>query len=219
MKEYVRIPKGLEIDAKVRVITSELDPRDVPGIAAPIGSMLMHTNLIDDVGHVLIKIGVTDIEWALIGTSGINSDNVQPTFMMNFTRDSNSATNVWLSHTGTSSTSTVPSIVPWKLRLLGITYSNGSAASDIDVEIYRAPEGTSVVPNDLMVLLPIRNTRVLRKTDFKAQDIIFDPGDKIAIYFNKVNGGGAPSYPNLDLHFEVIEYDEVDVAFSYIGDF
>jgi len=211
---------GYTISDSVAIIYSETDPT-VSGNSAPAGSVLLYTDTINGLGYLYIKQGTSDTEWVKVGTTGPQSDNVQPTFIMRFFKTSNNTKNVWLSYMSSSSTpsSEVPALTPWRMRFLGITYANNNPVSDIDLEIYKVSETDTTTPLTLMFKYEIRNARVARKTDLKPSNIIFEAGDKVAIYLNGVTNGSSPKNPNFDLHFEVIEDSRVDNSFSYSGDF
>jgi hypothetical protein len=122
------------------------------------------------------------------------------THQMAFTKNG-SITNAWMSYYENSIPSNnVHGIVPWKSKLIGITFSNTYSSRDVDIKVYVAGDGDGNSPLTKALEWQLRNVRVAYKTDF-SPDILFDAGDKVAIFMS--DQGSNPHDPVIVLHFQV----------------
>jgi len=76
-----------------------------------------------------------------------------------------------------------PAVMPWKSKLVGLSYTNKVAGTKVHIEVQSVADGSgnSPVLMDFDWLLDAVGVRTARKTNFTT-DIIFDAGDKIAVF-------------------------------------
>lgn len=98
-----------------------------------------------------------------------------------------------------------PAIMPWKSKLVGITYTNKKSGTKVHIEVCSVADGdgNSPVTMEFDWKLDTVGVRTARKTNFST-DVIFDAGDKIAVMFD-LKGGTAPENVIVVLYFETLE--------------
>jgi len=135
-----------------------------------------------------------------------------------FANEKSSIKNMWLSHYGDNSMSSnkTPVVVPFKSKLIGIAMANKHNNVDTIIKLYSTPEGGGISPKTVDFSWTLNNVRVARKTDFTT-DIIFDAGDKIAVYVSDI--GKDPAYMVVDLYFSIIEETFSNGLENYTGEF
>ncbi len=110
-----------------------------------------------------------------------------------------------------------PAVMPWKSKLVGLTYTNKTAGTKVHIEIQSTADGTgnSPVLMDFDWLLDTVGVRTARKTDF-VTDIIFDAGDKISVFLDLRPGSSRPRNVIVILYFEIVEatFEESSENFS-----
>lgn len=136
-------------------------------------------------------------------------------YQLVFVKESSDVSNTWLSHYGDSSmhSSETFGVIPWKSKIIGLSFSNRDNDCDTDVKIYSTPEGGGVSPKTLEYLWDLRNCRVARKTNFLS-DIILDAGDHIGVYLK--DQGINPDYVVFVMYLQIIEetFEENVESFS-----
>lgn len=112
--------------------------------------------------------------------------------------------NEWISPFGTGFKSSETSfLVPWKSKIVGLTYVNKKETTNINTQIWAAAENLACSPIYLMYQWNLRSTRVARKTNFTT-DIIFNAGDKVGVYYEKY-GGNKPENSEITIYFQIID--------------
>jgi hypothetical protein len=128
--------------------------------------------------------------------SGLGGMTHQLAFVKN-----GSAKNTWLSlYENGISSNVSPAIMPWKSKLIGISFTNKKDNADPTIKIYIADEGDGNSPLTKMFEWDLTSARVARKTNFTS-DIIFDAGDKIGVFI--ADEGGDAQDPVVVLYFRV----------------
>jgi hypothetical protein len=122
------------------------------------------------------------------GNGGWNVEDNSPgssvaaiTHQMAFTRNGtfNNSYMSYYEHCISSNQS--PAIVPWKSKLIGISFTNRNYSIDVDVEVLKADANNGTSPLTKVLDWELRDVRVASKTSFES-NIVFNTGDKIAIY-------------------------------------
>lgn len=117
--------------------------------------------------------------------------------------EAGSAKNEWLELYGDAKYSNqTMGIMPFKSKLVGITFSNKSSKRDTELRIYSTPLGGGISPKTLDYTWTIIDQRVAYKTDFPV-DVVFDAGDKIGVYAADI--GSDPSNVSVILYFVSID--------------
>ncbi len=110
-----------------------------------------------------------------------------------------------------------PAVMPWKSKLVGLSYTNKTAGTKVHIEIQSVADGSgnSPVLMDFDWLLSTVGVRTARKTDF-VTDIIFDAGDKISVFLDVKAGSSNPRNVIVILYFEIVEetFEESSENFS-----
>jgi hypothetical protein len=158
-----------------------------------------------------------------IGTSGNVDIDVIPntltmvTHQMTFIEDG-TLKDEWLKlyDKGIPSNQT-PGIIPWKSRLVGITFSNKKDNKDVEFKFYVTPEGGGDSPLTNMFVWSLNDVRVARKANFPI-DVIFESGDKVAVFAKST--GNDPQDVILTMYFQGVEdADDTDGSENYSGEF
>lgn len=112
------------------------------------------------------------------------------------------AKNRWLERTnkGISSDST-PFIIPFKCKLVCMTFSNSKHSVECNLEVWKLTEA-NLFTASWIDTWEIRNTRVARKSDF-SQQIIFNAGDILSVYTE--DRGTDPTDIVFSMYFQIIE--------------
>lgn len=98
---------------------------------------------------------------------------------------SGNTSNKWLAFTnGSTSTDTLPFIMPQDACLTGLTFSNQDDNVDIDIEIYK----NGITDVDKVFTWEIRNKRTAWKT-INPGGTCFLQGDRVHVYARKFDGG------------------------------
>jgi len=127
------------------------------------------------------------------------------------------ASNKWLELYGDSRFSNQTlGVMPFKSKLIGITFSNRYSSRSTDIKIYSTPEGGGYTPKTLDLTWSISSKRTARKTIF-ATDIIFDAGDKIGVY--AADTGSNPYDVAVILYFVVIDEITSEGGESWSGNY
>lgn len=109
--------------------------------------------------------------------------------------------NSWLKLYGEKSSDITPGIIPWNSKLTGITFSNAKDGADVGIKIFVVAEDDGSGPLTTMYTWTLNNCRVARKTNFST-DIVFDAGDKVAIFADDI--GDNPEDVTVVLYFVVV---------------
>lgn len=125
-------------------------------------------------------------------------------YQLVFVEESSDVANEWLSHYGDTSLNSNQTfgIIPWKSKIIGLSYSNRDDNSDTDIRIYSTPQGGGTSPKTLEFTWSLRDARVARKTNFST-DIILDAGDHVGIYVS--DQGINPDYVVFIMYLQIIE--------------
>lgn len=111
--------------------------------------------------------------------------------------------NKWLnlcSTWGTSSDAS-PAIIPWKSRLVGITFSNKKRDVDCNVDVFAGMEDGNGYTDRHILSWELRDVRAARKTDI-TDNIIFEAGEKVGVFL--ADKGGDPERPVVTLYFHIM---------------
>jgi len=104
--------------------------------------------------------------------------------------------NKWLEYGSSSASSdTTPYVSPFGGSLVGLTYMNKTDDTNTDVKIYKN--------GSLLFTWEIRGKRWAYKTNISAPQPSLNQGDKISVFFKKVNGASKPNTPTIDMLFQV----------------
>jgi hypothetical protein len=127
------------------------------------------------------------------------------------------AQNEWLEYYGDSKYSNNShGIMPFQSKLVAITWSCKTADADVEISVYSTPEGGGVSPKTLDLQWSLVNKRVARKTNF-GSDIIFDAGDKVAIYVRDT--GTNPQSVTVVLYFEILTINSEENGENFSGSY
>lgn len=155
--------------------------------------------------------------WSVVQNSG-GSSMTNITHQMAFVQTGASSSNYWFDYYADN----IPSddthgIMPWKSKLIGISFTNQYSGVDGSVKVYAAAEGDAASPTTKMLEWLLTNVRVARKTNF-SPDIIFDAGDKVGVFWS--DRGTNPDNSVIILYFQATS-DAVNEESSenYSGDF
>lgn len=126
------------------------------------------------------------------------------------------ARDVWASHYGDGGmeSNETPALVPWKSKVVGLTYTNKNNSSDLDIQIYSVAWTDNNSPTNLDFTWDINNARNCRKTTFST-DIIFDAGDKLSVYFD--DKGTDAKQVVFIIYLQVLEDNTDDECRTYSG--
>lgn len=110
-----------------------------------------------------------------------------------------------------------PAVMPWKSRLVGMTFTNKYSSREADIKIYTVPEGDGKSPLTKQFVWEVRDCRTACLTNLTAS-IIFDECDKVAVFSS--DRGSNPSDVVVHLYFRVLS-NATTGSFSedYSGDF
>jgi hypothetical protein len=120
---------------------------------------------------------------------------------------------------GNSSDQTPHQIV-FSSLVVGLAYSNQRMTTDVDVEIWKAV-AASGVEAELMFTWELRDTRVARKSNLEVENILFAPGDKLAMFLSKPVGTPGvqnPQDPVIDVYMQIDEALDEEGSESFSGD-
>lgn len=125
-------------------------------------------------------------------------------YQLTFAR-TGSANNKFLGHESNGFDSNkVFAIIPFKSKLASITFSNRRSGVDTDVEVHvvdaNATKGCS--PSTKVFTWDLDNVRLAHKSDF-ASSIVFDQGDKVAIFLK--DKGTNPDYATVTIYLQVTD--------------
>lgn len=178
---------------------------------------------IDTVSDAIIGAGTVTV------TSGTNTTTISGSTALTgilhqlvFCKSEGEITNdLFLNHYGDgragSPSNESPAVMPWKSKLVGLTYTNKVAGTRVHIEIQSVADGSgnSPVLLDFDWLLDTVGVRTARKTNFTT-DIIFDAGDKISVFLDLKVGGSNPENVIVVMHLEIIEetFEESSENFS-----
>ena len=109
-----------------------------------------------------------------------------------------------------------PVVAIWKMKLIGIYFSNGKSGVDIDLKIYSSAEGDGKAPLTKLFEWSLRNCRVARKTNF-ITDVIVDAGDKFGVFMS--DQGTNPNDTRFLTVWQVIEDNSEENCENYSGNF
>jgi len=126
----------------------------------------------------------TDVQYALCEA---RSSAVGKLMYVSFIANGNTA-DKFLGYQNASTTSdTLPFVMPFGGDFIGTTFSNQDNNVDIDMLIYK----NGVTPSNLIYTRYIRNKRTAWKTNFLVSGIA--QGDRISVYLKKYTGGTGDS--------------------------
>lgn len=134
-------------------------------------------------------------------------------------KNNGTASNTWLNIGEAPTTSDeVPFIVPFKSRLVGVTFSNERNNVDIDIRINISKYGEGNT-NNRTIIKQIRNMRTFQFSDFNdsSSDLVFDAGDKIGVFM--ADQGQNPNDPVVHLYFKVIEEETLQRSENHASAF
>jgi len=113
-----------------------------------------------------------------------------------------------------------PHQIVFSSQVVGLAYSNKRETTDLDVEIWKSPvsSGTSA---ELMFTWELRQIRVARKSNLEVEEILFGPGDKLAMFISKpagTPGADNPQDPVIDVYMQIDEALDEEGSESFSGD-
>lgn len=131
--------------------------------------------------------------------------------------EASSVSNEWLEF-GTAGiySNSVWGIMPFKSKLIALTYSNKVSGADCRLKFYSTPEGGGASPRTMDVDWTLTNVRCARKTNF-GTDIIYEAGDKIGVYH--VDQGTNSDDVVVMMYFQIIEDNDEEVKQNFSGNF
>lgn len=110
--------------------------------------------------------------------------------------------NRWLGTIGDKLPSnTNPFVVPYKSKLVGITFASQTNNCFADAEVYRGSEDGAAVSR--VATMQVRGARFQRKTDFNTP-IILNAGETIGVYVSRATGDKT-RYPLVTVFLQIIE--------------
>lgn len=115
------------------------------------------------------------------------------------------AKNKWLSFNGDGSnySNKTSGVIPWKSRLVGITFTNEKYNVDAHIQCFKASEGVNNGwTNNKIFEWRLTDTRSARKTDITT-DIILEAGDRLGIFMS--DAGGDPKRVAVILYFQIMD--------------
>lgn len=134
--------------------------------------------------------------------SNVQSNDIvsgQNIFQANFSYIGN-IYNKWIGTETSIPSNESPYIIPWKCKIIGISYSNKEFNSNIDLQIFKSDNNNENI-NNLMLQWDIRTSRSGYKTDIPSS-IMCNPGDKIGIFLKKYNND-KPKNVNIVIYFQI----------------
>ena len=165
---------GVSINGNFLIVAGDTVPVD----NAPVGSWYFQTN-----GTVYLQtfspVGNVWVEKTQTSVLGFGHQ-------LNFAGKGGQE-NKWESIYGTAGSDKSSAVMPWKSKLIGLTFTNKKCTTSTDAEIYAVEEGNACSPLVQMFKWEIRDKRVARKTIFTTP-VIFEAGDKIGVYFRLIFG-------------------------------
>lgn len=107
--------------------------------------------------------------------------------------------NKWLSlYEKTNYSNETPAVLPWKSKLIGISYNNENSGADPKIYIYKANAGSGN-SDSVLYTWTLSNARVAYKTDLP--EMILNAGDKVGVYHEK-NGSTSSKNVAIILYFQ-----------------
>jgi hypothetical protein len=121
------------------------------------------------------KVGPLDTDWSPIGVSA--PLEARDLIIIEFGTDSDLG-NKWLEifDHHTSTTDKVPAIAEYKLKVVGLTFTNEIDDADVDLEVFV----NGITATELVFTWQLRNMQNAWYSGF-ASDVIFEQGDRIAV--------------------------------------
>ena len=119
---------------------------------------------------------------------------------------------------GNSSDETPHQIV-FPSQVVGLAYSNQRETTNVDIEIWKAV-AASGVSSELMFTWSIVDARVARKSNLEVEEILFSPGDKLAMFLSKPTGTPGvenPQDPVIDVFMQIDEELDEEGSESFSG--
>jgi len=171
-------------------------------------------------GTLVVNDGTSDLN-AVDGELWLNrfqeesSTIVYSIFPLVFSRNG-SAQAKWMSNIAdVMSSNQTFAYIPFKCKVVGVTFSNKNSGVDVDVEIWKSAEGNAA--NESMVYeWELSNVRVARKSNI-SPDLTFDPGDKVAVYLD--DEGKNPSNAVVIMYLQVTEDTSEESSEDFSGNF
>lgn len=107
-------------------------------------------------------------------------------------------------------------VMPFKSKLVAVTFSNLYSGVDCKLQFYSTPEGGGSSPKTLDLEWVLTNKRTARKTNF-GSDIIFEAGDKVGVYYkdNGTNGNDVV----VMMYFQVLEENSEESGENWSGNY
>jgi len=126
--------------------------------------------------------------------------------------------NTWLS---VSSKDLTSNITPWPVvfpcRIAGLGYSNERVDSDCDIELHVSPIASGS-NNSPIFTWSVTDSRVAYKSDFGLDELILNPGDKLAIFGGNA-GDTRPKNMFLGVYVEILSRQNAEDSENFSGDF
>lgn len=123
--------------------------------------------------------------------------------------------NRWLEYSNSNASSNeIPFVAPYNVRLIAITFANGSDNKDTDVQIYRAAKDQGST-STLAHTWAVRGARVAGKTVFNPI-LTFAAGEKVGVYLQDA-GTSDPISPMIVLYFQKIDTISTDFTETFSG--
>jgi hypothetical protein len=103
--------------------------------------------------------------------------------------------------------------------VVGLSYSNKRETTDLDIQIWKAEAGAGSV-SSLMFTWELRQVRVARRSDLEANNITFNPGDKLSLFIEGppgTPGSDNPQDPVFDVYMQIDEQLDEEGSESFTG--
>lgn len=142
----------------------------------------------------------------------VRDDMVGGLYQFNFVDESGSTANKWVSYCGDGGnySNKSPAIIPWKSRLVGMTFTNERNNIDVRLDVYTDKNADSYgYANHRALSWLLQNTRSARNTNI-TEDIILEAGEKVAVF--AMDYGDNPKRTVITLYFQIMEDNNDDVS-------
>lgn len=131
-----------------------------------------------------------------------------------FTDNGLNIRNRWLTYMGNDRSNKNPAIVTYKSKLQSVYFSNATDNILIQIQIHGMTDGDSLLKYSLYAM-----NRSFNK--IMTDNIIFEQGEKVAIFLKDANGENItfPSNVTLRLDMQVIDVNKADIIYNSMGVF
>ncbi len=127
--------------------------------------------------------------------------------------------NKWANVGHGNSSDQTPHQIVFSSQVVGLAYSNQRTTTDLDIEIWKAPAASGTTA-ELMFTWELRQIRVARKSNLEVENILFGPGDKLAMFISKpvgTPGAQNPQDPVIDVYMQIDEQLDEEGSESFSG--